>query len=161
MVQSILQEKGQTLVMKLLHASVYSLSSYMLSDIADVIIELVQHDREVSAYSTVCIIALSRTNFAFISFLSSHQNGWKRLSKQCRRRMRVDLPQLRPNSCSNFTIQLRGKCHIMCAHRRRYRNTRLIHVLLFPLFRYIVQSRQNRSPTPCEISHVCIADALR
>lgn len=47
MVQSILQEKGHTFVIKLLHASVFSLPSYMLSDIADVIIELVQHDREV------------------------------------------------------------------------------------------------------------------
>lgn len=47
MVQSILQEKGQTLVMKLLHASVFSLPSYMLSDIADVFIELGQYDREV------------------------------------------------------------------------------------------------------------------
>lgn len=38
--QNILQEKGQTLVIKLLHASVFDLSSYMLSDVADVIIEL-------------------------------------------------------------------------------------------------------------------------
>ncbi|XP_014470428.1 PREDICTED: transportin-3 [Dinoponera quadriceps] len=49
LVQSILQEKGQTLVIKLLHASVFSLPSYMLSDIADVVMELIQHDRELTS----------------------------------------------------------------------------------------------------------------
>lgn len=46
LVQNILQEKGQTLVIKLLHASVFDLSSYMLSDVADVIIELTRSDKE-------------------------------------------------------------------------------------------------------------------
>ncbi|XP_018342669.1 PREDICTED: transportin-3 isoform X1 [Trachymyrmex septentrionalis] len=43
LVQNILKEKGQTLVIKLLHASVFELSSYMLSDVADVIIELTRN----------------------------------------------------------------------------------------------------------------------
>jgi len=47
LVQNILQEKGQTLVIKLLHASVFELSSYMLSDVADVIIELTRSDADV------------------------------------------------------------------------------------------------------------------
>lgn len=46
LVQNILQEKGQTLVIKLLHASVFELSSYMLSDVADVIIELTRNDTD-------------------------------------------------------------------------------------------------------------------
>ncbi|XP_018403619.1 PREDICTED: transportin-3 [Cyphomyrmex costatus] len=46
LVQNILQEKGQTLVVKLLHASVFELSSYMLSDVADVIIELTRSDAD-------------------------------------------------------------------------------------------------------------------
>lgn len=47
LVQNILQEKGQTLVIKLLHASVFELSSYMLSDVTDVIIELTRSDADV------------------------------------------------------------------------------------------------------------------
>lgn len=47
LVQNILQEKGQTLIIKLLHASVFELSSYMLSDVADVIIELTRSDADV------------------------------------------------------------------------------------------------------------------
>ncbi|XP_031829291.1 transportin 3 isoform X2 [Nomia melanderi] len=46
LVQRILREKGQTLVMRLLHASVFSLSSYMLSDVADVFVELSLCNRE-------------------------------------------------------------------------------------------------------------------
>ncbi|KAL0119670.1 hypothetical protein PUN28_007838 [Cardiocondyla obscurior] len=46
LVQSILQEKGQTLIIKLLHAAVFELSSYMLSDVADVIIELTRNDAD-------------------------------------------------------------------------------------------------------------------
>ncbi|XP_018314649.1 transportin-3 [Mycetomoellerius zeteki] len=46
LVQNILKEKGQTLVIKLLHASVFELSSYMLSDVADVIIELTRNDAD-------------------------------------------------------------------------------------------------------------------
>ncbi|KAK2580863.1 hypothetical protein KPH14_005937 [Odynerus spinipes] len=46
LVRGIIAEKGQTLVMRLLHASVFSLSSYMLSDVADVIIELNLTDRQ-------------------------------------------------------------------------------------------------------------------
>ncbi|KMQ93334.1 transportin-3 [Lasius niger] len=46
LVQNIMQEKGQTLVIKLLHASVFELSSYMLSDVADVIIELTRNDTD-------------------------------------------------------------------------------------------------------------------
>ncbi|XP_076655817.1 transportin 3 [Halictus rubicundus] len=46
LVQRILREKGQTLVMRLLHASVFSLSSYMLSDVADVFVELSLSNRE-------------------------------------------------------------------------------------------------------------------
>ncbi|KAG7213831.1 hypothetical protein KM043_003045 [Ampulex compressa] len=45
LVQGIIREKGQTLVVRLLHASVFELSSYMLSDVADVIIELTLTDR--------------------------------------------------------------------------------------------------------------------
>lgn len=41
-----MQEKGQTLVIKLLHASVFDLSSYMQSDVADVIIELTRNDAD-------------------------------------------------------------------------------------------------------------------
>ncbi|KAF7379433.1 transportin-3 [Vespula maculifrons] len=46
LVRGIILEKGQTLVMRLLHASVFSLSSYMLSDVADVIVELNLADRQ-------------------------------------------------------------------------------------------------------------------
>ncbi|XP_077276129.1 transportin 3 isoform X2 [Temnothorax americanus] len=46
LVQNILQEKGQTLVIKLLHASVFDLSSYMQSDVADVMIELKRSDTD-------------------------------------------------------------------------------------------------------------------
>ncbi|XP_043274763.1 transportin-3 isoform X2 [Venturia canescens] len=45
LVQAIIKEKGQTLVTSLLHASVYSLSSYMLGEVADVIYELAILDR--------------------------------------------------------------------------------------------------------------------
>lgn len=55
-----MQEKGQTLVIKLLHASVFDLSSYMLSDVADVIIELTRSDAD------VCILLLC---FSLISIL--------------------------------------------------------------------------------------------
>lgn len=47
LVQEIVKEKGQTLVTRLLHASVYSLSSYMLGEVADVILELAMLDRGV------------------------------------------------------------------------------------------------------------------
>ena len=46
LVQAIVKEKGQTLVTSLLHASVYSLSSYMLGEVADVMLELALLDRE-------------------------------------------------------------------------------------------------------------------
>ncbi|XP_060821726.1 transportin-3 [Bombus pascuorum] len=46
LVQRILKEKGQTLVIRLLHASVFSLSSYMLSDVADVFNELSVTNRQ-------------------------------------------------------------------------------------------------------------------
>lgn len=47
LVDRILKEKGQTLVIRLLHASVFSLPSYMLSDVADVFVELSLTDRQV------------------------------------------------------------------------------------------------------------------
>ncbi|XP_001602761.1 transportin-3 [Nasonia vitripennis] len=46
LVQDILGEKGQALVMRLLHAAVFSLSTYMMSDVADVIVELTLTSRE-------------------------------------------------------------------------------------------------------------------
>ncbi|KAJ8673318.1 hypothetical protein QAD02_004580 [Eretmocerus hayati] len=46
LVQDILQEKGQTLVMRLIHAAVFSLSTYMMSDVADVLLELIAFNRE-------------------------------------------------------------------------------------------------------------------
>ncbi|XP_066594283.1 transportin-3 isoform X2 [Prorops nasuta] len=49
LVQNIIKEKGQTLVMRLLHASVFSLSTYMFSDVADVFIELNLTDRELAS----------------------------------------------------------------------------------------------------------------
>ncbi|KAK0075611.1 hypothetical protein PV325_006643 [Microctonus aethiopoides] len=44
LVQSILREKGQSLVTNLLHASVFSLPTIMLEDVADVLIELTLTD---------------------------------------------------------------------------------------------------------------------
>ncbi|XP_015607153.1 transportin-3 isoform X2 [Cephus cinctus] len=46
LVQEIVRKEGQSLVARLLHASVFSLHSYMLSDVADVIVELISFDRE-------------------------------------------------------------------------------------------------------------------
>ncbi|XP_020287942.1 transportin-3 isoform X2 [Pseudomyrmex gracilis] len=46
LIKNMLQGKGQILVTKLLHAAVFELSSYMLSDVADVIIELTRTDTE-------------------------------------------------------------------------------------------------------------------
>ncbi|XP_012271220.1 transportin-3 isoform X2 [Orussus abietinus] len=46
LVQNIMREKGQTLVARLLHASVFSLHTYMLSDVADVVIEMTLFDKE-------------------------------------------------------------------------------------------------------------------
>lgn len=49
LVQDILGEKGQALVMRLLHAAVFSLSTYMMSDVADVIVELALTSRELTS----------------------------------------------------------------------------------------------------------------
>ncbi|XP_034948229.1 transportin-3 [Chelonus insularis] len=49
LVQSVLREKGQTLVTNLLHAAVFSLSIYMLQDVADVFIELTLTDSTLTA----------------------------------------------------------------------------------------------------------------
>lgn len=59
LVQNILQEKGQALVIKLLHASVFELSSYMLSDVADVIMELTRIDAD------VCILRMWFLSYIF------------------------------------------------------------------------------------------------
>ena len=58
LVQRILKEKGQTLVVRLLHASVFSLSSYMLSDVADVFNELSVTNRQVRTLilSNFCLL---------------------------------------------------------------------------------------------------------
>ena len=48
LVQDILQQKGQALVIRVLHAAVYSLSSYMMSDIADVLVEVSLISKEVN-----------------------------------------------------------------------------------------------------------------
>ncbi|KAJ9580259.1 hypothetical protein L9F63_004072 [Diploptera punctata] len=45
LVKGIVRENGQALVSNLIHASVFCLHSYMLSDVADVIIELMLYDR--------------------------------------------------------------------------------------------------------------------
>lgn len=68
--QHILQEKGQTLVIKLLHAAVFSLSSYMLSDVADVIIELVRNDSEVRYLGLVNFSTFFHLTYKF-HFISS------------------------------------------------------------------------------------------
>lgn len=44
---NILHEKGQVLVWRLIHATVFSLSTYMLSDVADVLIELALTNQQV------------------------------------------------------------------------------------------------------------------
>ncbi|XP_075224525.1 transportin 3 isoform X1 [Lycorma delicatula] len=46
LVKEIVEKHGQTLVNNLIHACVFSLHSYMLSDVADVIMELMISDRE-------------------------------------------------------------------------------------------------------------------
>lgn len=56
LVQGILERKGQVLVMTLLHAAVFSLSTYMMSDVADVIVELALISREVSILTCYFLI---------------------------------------------------------------------------------------------------------
>jgi transportin-3 len=48
LVKGIVIDNGQALVNNLIHACVFCLHSYMLSDVADVIMELMLHDRVVS-----------------------------------------------------------------------------------------------------------------
>jgi transportin-3 len=48
LVKGIVRDNGQALVNNLIHACVFCLHSYMLSDVADVIMELMLYDREVS-----------------------------------------------------------------------------------------------------------------
>lgn len=50
LIQELLTEHGRTLVTNLIHASVFCLHSYMLCDVANVILELLTWDREVSLY---------------------------------------------------------------------------------------------------------------
>jgi transportin-3 len=47
LVKGIVRDNGQVLVNNLIHACVFCLHSYMLSDVADVIMELMLHDRVV------------------------------------------------------------------------------------------------------------------
>jgi transportin-3 len=47
LVKGIVSDNGQVLVRNLIHACVFCLHSYMLSDVADVIMELMLHDRVV------------------------------------------------------------------------------------------------------------------
>lgn len=49
LVRNILNEFGEQLVTNLLHACVFCLHSYMLGDVSDVIIELLEFDREATA----------------------------------------------------------------------------------------------------------------
>ena len=51
LVESILQERGQTLITRLLHECVFSLPSFLLSDVADVIVELTLTSKDVSISS--------------------------------------------------------------------------------------------------------------
>lgn len=46
LVSQILKEYGQQLVTNLVHACVFCLHTYMLSEVADVIVELLHMDRE-------------------------------------------------------------------------------------------------------------------
>lgn len=63
LVQEIVREKGQTLVARLLHAAVFSLSTYMLSDLADVFVELALTSREmVSSWLEEAIKAMPAQN---------------------------------------------------------------------------------------------------
>ncbi|XP_046738771.1 transportin-3 [Diprion similis] len=63
LVRGIVNDKGQTLVARLIHASVFSLHSYMLSDVAEVIIELALVDRElVSRWLEEAIKAMPTQN---------------------------------------------------------------------------------------------------
>lgn len=48
LVKRILDEYGQQLVTNLIHSCVYYLHSYMLSEVADVIVELLEFDRELT-----------------------------------------------------------------------------------------------------------------
>lgn len=74
-----MQEKGQTLVIKLLHASVFELSSYMLSDVADVIIELTRNDTDVRFILLVFIIDFSRISYTnFILYIFQLMSKWLR-----------------------------------------------------------------------------------
>lgn len=65
LVQRILKEKGQTLVIRLLHATVLSLSSYMLPDVADVFHELSETNRQVRTLilSNFCLLVDSLCSF--------------------------------------------------------------------------------------------------
>lgn len=49
LVQTILNEYGQQLVTNLIHSCVYYLHSYMLSEVSDVIVELLEFDREMTS----------------------------------------------------------------------------------------------------------------
>lgn len=49
LVKTILVEFGQQLVTNLIHSCVYYLHSYMLSEVADVIVELLEFDREMTS----------------------------------------------------------------------------------------------------------------
>jgi hypothetical protein len=51
LVKGIVRDNGQALVSNLIHACVFCLHSYMLSDVADVIMELMLHDRVVSMWT--------------------------------------------------------------------------------------------------------------
>lgn len=51
LVLAIVRENGRLLTSRLLHASVFFLHSYMLSDVSDVIVELSLTDREVSSWN--------------------------------------------------------------------------------------------------------------
>ncbi|XP_033225637.1 transportin-3 isoform X2 [Belonocnema kinseyi] len=63
LVQQIVTEKGQTLIARLLHAAVFSLSTYMLTDVADVIVELALTSREmVSTWLEEAIKAMPAQN---------------------------------------------------------------------------------------------------
>lgn len=63
LVLQLVQANGETLVINLLHASVYYLHSYMLSDVADVIIELKAVDRElINVYLKAALDALPKKN---------------------------------------------------------------------------------------------------
>lgn len=74
LVKRILEEYGQQLVTNLIHSCVYYLHSYMLSEVADVIIELLEFDRQsTSKWLAIGLDTLPKNNTGGIMVATQEQ----------------------------------------------------------------------------------------